>query len=407
MKESFSIKFYLSSPKANNDRAQIYVRIIVDREKAEMATKLLISSNQWNEEAGRAIKTASINDELAEIENEIRKIRRKILDENKPLSARLIKQFYKGDKNFKTRLLEYFNKHIDELTQFSDSEKISRGTVKNYKVTLKHISGFMNDYKKMSDLNINEIDYSFINDFDVYLKTVYTNKLGEKICNNHANKQHSRLRTVLHKAIREGIIGSNPYASFRLKTDKTKRDRLTELELRILKNKSFHGNQSLDRVRDFFLFSCYTGLRYEDAYNLKMDDIIKESDGTLAISIVMGKTDDSVYVPILEPARQIIAKYAEDDARKVFNYVLPRYSNQKINVYLKTISELTGINKELTHHVARHTCATYLLNSGVPIEIVQHILGHSDLRTTKIYAKMLNSTVREEMKKINKKLKAA
>jgi integrase/recombinase XerD len=407
MKESFSIKFYLFSPKNGKEKAQIYLRIIVDREKAEMATKLFIDPKQWNDEAGRANKLVSINDELAEIENEIRRIRRKILDEEKPLSARLVKQFYKGDKNFKTRLLEYFNKHIDELTQFSDSEKISRGTVKNYKVTLKHVSGFINDHKKISDLNINEIDYSFINDFDIYLKTVYTNKLGEKICNNHANKQHSRLRTVLHKAIREGIISSNPYASFRLKSDKTKRDRLTELELRILKNKSFHGNQSLDRVRDFFLFSCYTGLRYEDAYNLKMDDIIKESDGTLAINIVMGKTDDQVYVPILEPARQIIAKYAEDDARKVFNYVLPRYSNQKINVYLKTISELTGINKELTHHVARHTCATFLLNSGVPIEVVQHILGHSDLKTTKIYAKMLNSTVKEEMKKINKKLKAA
>jgi len=398
MKTSFSIRFYLNLAKTHDDKVQIYARIICDREKVEIATKLFVNPKQWNEEAGRANKVASINDELAEIENEIRRIRRKILDENKPLSARLVKQFYKGDKNFKTRLLEYYNKHIEELTQFANAQKISQGTLKNYKVTLKHVLSFLNDHKKVSDLNINEVDYSFINDFDVYLKTVYKSKLGETICNNHANKQHSRLRTVLHKAVREGIIGSNPYASFRLKTDKTKRDRLTELELRILKNKSFHGNQSLDRVRDFFLFSCYTGLRYEDAYNLKMDDIIKESDGTLAISIVMGKTDDSVYVPILEPARQIIAKYAEDDARKVFNYVLPRYSNQKINVYLKTISELTGINKELTHHVARHTCATYLLNSGVPIEVVQHILGHSDLRTTKIYAKMLNSTVREELK---------
>ena len=96
-----------------------------------------------------------------------------------------------------------------------------------------------------------------------------------------------------------------------------------------------------------------------------MDDLVQETDGTWAISIVMGKTDDRVYVPILEPAKQIIAKYEKDDARKVFNYVLPQYSNQKINAYLKTISELTGINKELTHHVARHTCATFLLNSGV------------------------------------------
>ena len=108
-----------------------------------------------------------------------------------------------------------------------------------------------------------------------------------------------------------------------------------------------------------------------------MTKIVKEPDGSLAIDIIMGKTDGQVYVPILDPARDIMSKYANDDARKVHNYVLPRYSNQKINIYLKTIAELTGIEKELTHHVARHTCATYLLNNGVPIEVVQNILGHT------------------------------
>jgi site-specific recombinase XerD len=112
-------------------------------------------------------------------------------------------------------------------------------------------------------------------------------------------------------------------------------------------------------------------------------------------------------VPLLEPAKEIMQKYADDDGRKVHGFVLPRYSNQKINGYLKTIAELTGIDKQLTHHVARHTCATYLLNNGVPIEVVQNILGHTDVKTTKIYAKMLNSTVKKEMGRINEKLKAA
>ncbi|MBI1768827.1 MAG: site-specific integrase [Bacteroidetes bacterium] len=407
MKESFSLRFYLHSSKAKGGKFQLYARIIVDREKVELASHLFIDPKQWDEQSGRTKKSSSVNDEIAEIENEIRKVRRKILDDNRKLSARLIKQYYKGEKNFKVKLLEYFKNHIDELTRYAQVETISPATVIAYNTTYKTLCSFLNEHKKIGDVGLSEVDYSLIHGLDIYLKTVYKDKQGNNISTNYANKQHSRVRTILHKAVREGIIAMNPYIKLKLKKEKTSRERLTELELELLKSHSLSDNVSLDRVRDFFLFSCYTGLRYEDAYNLKMDDITKEPDGTCAINIVMGKTDDRVYVPILEPARQIIAKYEQDDARKVFNYVLPRYSNQKINVYLKTISELTGINKDLTHHVARHTCATYLLNSGVPIEVVQNILGHSDLKTTKIYAKMLNSTVKEQMKKVNEKLKVA
>lgn len=234
---------------------------------------------------------------------------------------------------------------------------------------------------------------------------MYRDKHGDTISTNYVNKQHSRVRTVLHKAVREGIISANPYGKFKLKNEPTTRERLTEEELEQVATHSFAGNSSLIKVRDFFLFCCYTGLRYGDAYDLKMKDIKEESDGSQAIDILMGKADGKVYVPLLEPAKEIIVKYVNDNARKVHGYVLPRYSNQKVNLYLKTIAELAGIEKELTHHVARHTCATYLLNNGVPIEVVQNILGHTDVKTTKIYAKMLHSTVRKEMNRINERFK--
>jgi len=404
MKESFSIKFYLNQSKVKDDKQQIYVRIIVEREKVELATKLYVDPKQWNEQTGRTKRNISVNDEIADIESEISKVRRRIIDDNKKISARLLKQYYKGEKNFKVKILEYFKNHIDELEQYATSKKISPATVTAYNNSYKAMIKFLNDHKKSGDINIKEFDYSSIISLDLFLKTVYKDRLGENISTNYVNKQHSRIRTILHKAVREGILATNPYGKFKLKRDKTSRERLTEEELDKLRSESFGGNKSLQRVRDFFLFSCYTGLRYEDAYNLKMDDLTKEPDGSLSIDIVMGKTDDKVYVPILKPALDIIQKYTDDDSRKVYNYVLPRYSNQKINLYLKTISDLSGIGKDLTHHVARHTCATFLLNSGMPIEVVQKILGHTDIRTTKIYAKMLNSTVKEEMKKLDQKL---
>jgi integrase/recombinase XerD len=403
MRESFSVRFYLNPTKARSGKYQIYARIIVDREKAEVATGLFVKENDWFPTEGKA-RTTAINDEISEIEACLRKLRRKILDGNGILTAKVIKAHYKGDKRFNIGIKEYFNKHKHELELLEAAKKISEGTVKHYRTSEKHLGTFLQLYKKGADVGINEIDYSFINEFDLYLKSKYKSKSDKSISNNYANKQHSRLRTVLHKAVREGFINANPYQTFRLKAEKAVRDYLTEGELNSLSSHSLQGNLSLQRVRDCFLFSCYTGLRYEDAFNLKMTDINYETDGTVSLTITMGKTNDRVYVPLLEPAIRIMAHYSDDDARKVFNFVLPRYSNQKVNTYLKTIVDLAGINKELTHHVARHTCATLLLNKGMPIEVVQKILGHADIRTTKIYARMLNTTVKDEMAKVSKLL---
>jgi site-specific recombinase XerD len=108
------------------------------------------------------------------------------------------------------------------------------------------------------------------------------------------------------------------------------------------------------------------------------------------------KTGESINIPLSNFALEIIHKY-DNDERKVTGKVLPQRSNQKINTYLKTIADLVGINKTLTHHVARHTCATILLNRGVPLDVVQKILGHSSRETTSLYAKMSSKTVENQV----------
>jgi integrase/recombinase XerD len=305
MRESFSVRFYLNPTKARSGKYQIYARIIVDREKAEVATGLFVKESDWFSTEGKARATA-VNDEISEIEACLRRLRRKILDGNGTLTAKAIKAHYKGNKRIKVGIMEYFRRQVEELELFSESEKVSTGTVKNYRTTFMHIGNFLKVHKRVTEFQVNEIDYSFINEFDVYLKAKYKSKLERSISNNYANKQHSRLRTVLHKAVREGLINSNPYQTFRLKAEKTFRDYLTEDELQALTNHVLQNNLSLQRVRDYFLFSCYTGLRYEDAFNLKMGDIVRESDGTMSINITMGKTNDQVYVPMLEPAIRIM-----------------------------------------------------------------------------------------------------
>ena len=252
---------------------------------------------------------------------------------------------------------------------------------------------------------ISEIDFPFIEEYDHFMIVNYTDNYGKSIVRNTINKHHTRLRTILHNAVKEDLIVKNPYINFPLKNNKTHREYLTIEEINEIKDNDLGGNKSLQHVRDFFLFSVFTGLRYNDAYNLKMDNIKTDSNGNKIIQIIMEKTDDKINIPLLDEAHVIIKRYENDPAREVFGYVLPRYSNQKLNAYLKAITEICGIQKNITHHVGRHSFATLALNKNIPIEVVQKLLGHSDIKTTQIYAKMMTQTIVTEMQKMNNAFK--
>jgi len=249
---------------------------------------------------------------------------------------------------------------------------------------------------------IGEVDFRFIEYLDHFMISEYKDPNNRPIARNTINKHHSRFRTILIKALNEDIIPKNPYARFKLKDSRTSRDYLTGDEIDLLKNHKLNNNPSLIKVRDIFLFSCYTGLRFTDAINLKMNDIITGEDGVKFIALKMRKTKDFIQIPLIADAVEIINKYNDHPDREVLGFVLPRISNQKINTYLKELANLAGIKKNITHHVGRHTFATQALNKGVPLEVVQKLLGHTDIKTTQIYAKMLTSTMVKEMEKMGR-----
>ena len=181
------------------------------------------------------------------------------------------------------------------------------------------------------------------------------------------------------------------------KVSPTHRDFLTIEELEKLKSFNLE-NYSFEKVRDIFLFSCYTGLRFSDALDLSMEQI-RSNENTSFIYREQIKTGESINIPLVPEAMQIIEKYNDNENRVVKNKVLPHISNQNFNLYLKSIAGIVGLNKKLTHHVARHTFATFLLNKSVSLEVVSSLLGHTNIRTTQVYAKMQNNTVEEQVLK--------
>jgi len=188
----------------------------------------------------------------------------------------------------------------------------------------------------------------------------------------------------------------NPFTSYRYKTVKKEIVFLTTEELKRLENSDFKIER-LNQIKDCFVFCCYTGLAFKEMANLKHNNIVLGIDGLDWIKIKRQKTNSVVSIPLLPKAKVIMEKYY---------HILPVVSNQRFNGYLKEIAHLSGINKNLTHHIARKTFATtVLLYNDVPMEIVSKLLGHSRMGITQAYyGKIIEEKVSTAIRNLNDKL---
>ena len=194
---------------------------------------------------------------------------------------------------------------------------------------------------------------------------------------------HKKLKKWVGELERTEQITRNPYKMVTFNRGKTKeRQPLLESELKNMRDYPFDGK--LERVRDLFIFSAYTGLAFCDVQNFDYQSMTVKEGNLVYIDGNRIKTDTKFFTPILSPAMEVLKKY---------DYKLPKISNQKANDYLHLIQAQLGIKKNLTFHVARHSFATLALAHDVPIENVARMLGHEDIRTTQIYAKILRTTI--------------
>ena len=196
---------------------------------------------------------------------------------------------------------------------------------------------------------------------------------------------HKRLKKWVGELARLEEIPRNPYKIVSITRGKCKeRQPLLESELKKMRDADFDGNMKLERVRDLFIFSAYTGLAFCDTQAFDYKSMTVQEGNMTFIDGSRIKTDTQYFTPILAPAMEVLKKY---------DFHLPKISNQKANDYLHLIQAQLNIKKPLTFHVARHSFATLALAHDVPIENVARMLGHEDIRTTQIYAKVLHTTI--------------
>jgi len=372
MKTIFRTAFSLRSNYVNKDgKVPVMLRIYLNNERLSLgSTGIAILRSQWDSKKervkGRSTEVLSLNLELDNIQNGLQNIFRR-MELGDYLSLERIKMEFLGKKEDIGTIMELFDRHI---------------------------TAFLKSKYSRTDLKLSELTYVVLHDFDLYLRT----KVGQ--APNTATKTLKTFKTITLFGGKLGILHHDPFVNLRFHMEPVDRGFLTDEEILRVANKDL-GIQRLELVRDIFIFSCFTGLAYIDVANLTPDHIVTMDDKQW-IMTKRQKTSVETNVLLLDIPRAIIAKYSHKTYRD--GKLFPVLTNQKTNSYLKEIADLCGIKKKLTFHLARHTFATMSLSKGVPIESVSKMLGHTNIRTTQIYARITNKKIEHDMEQLSEKL---
>jgi integrase len=402
MRTSLSLLYRLKKQKNyKTGPVPIYLRITVEGQRAEIAMSRQCEPNKWNTQSGRAKGTKEdikqLNCFLDDTQNKILELHRQMNESDDLITAETLKNRFTGKTGKTKTLITVFEDHNEKMRALVGQE-FEKSTLQRYETALMHTRDFMDWKYNVSDLTVSKINFEFLNEFEYYLRSV------RKCANNSAIKYIKNLGKIVRICLGNGWLTVDPYINYKPKTTKVHRVVLTKDDLVNIASKRF-SIERLDQVRDIFLFSCYTGLAYVDVKKLKRSEIEKGIDGKLWIHTYRQKTDSLSRIPLLPTALLIIQKHEDHPQCITDDLLLPVISNQKMNAYLKEIADVCGIDKLLTFHIARHTFATTItLNNGVPIETVAKMMGHSSIKTTQIYAKVLDHKISDDMEMLRSKL---
>nr|WP_066219039.1 site-specific integrase [Formosa haliotis] len=398
---TFAIIFFTRKSKTDSKNLSIYARVTVNGKRSEISLKRHVLLSQWDSSKsrgkGKSKEITVLNTYLDQAYIKLLDCHRQLLEQGDLITSKTIKAKYLGEGDVYKTLTDLITYHNTTMLHV-----LKPGTMKNYYTTEKYLKQFLSTSLKVDDVYLKQLNYRFVTDFEFFLRLLKNVKGSLSLANNGVMKHLERFKKILNLGVKLEWIEKNPFEKIKLKFDKHDRAYLTTKELQFLEDTHYY-NDRLERVKDCFLFACYTGLSFIDEKNLIKKQITKGIDGNYWIFTRREKTSQTVKVPILPKAMQIIEKYKDYST----DYVFPMISNQKTNKYLKEIAIDCNIQKKLTFHVARHTFATtVMLSNGVPIETVSKLLGHTKLSTTQIYARVVESKISEDFNKLLNKFES-
>jgi integrase len=396
LEKSFGLIFFLKKRNKQNllGEQHLYFRVTVDGIARDVSAKRLWFSSLWCSELSRATgggeQAKSINSLIETLTVKVHQARKLLLDDNRKVTADKIKDILLGRTHKQLGILDVFKEHNRKVEALVGID-YALGTLNRYQTTLDHTKAYIQWKYQVDDLDVGQLDYEFVSDFEFWLKT------ARKCRHNTSMKYIANFKKIVLICVKRGLLPRDPFYAFRLGKMEVERFALTDKELLGFRGISL-DTECLSQVRDVFLFCCYTGLAYADVRKLRQSDIVEGVDDGLWIKIRRQKTGVLSRIPLLPHALDIMQKYADWRSNRTEGQVFPVLSNQKMNLHLKEIAGLCGINKSVTCHLARHTFATTVtLTNGVPLDTVSKMLGHKNIQTTQQYAKTIDKKIAHDM----------
>ncbi|MFP5079204.1 site-specific integrase [Pedobacter sp. JCM 36344] len=404
MNVKFNLLFFLKK-RANyqSGSVPVYPRVTVNGKRSEIGISREIEPINWDHRKERARGTKEeareINAHIENVSTKIRSIQSKLEKEEISYTSEELKDEFLGRGSSSKMLLEVLEEHNTEMENEVGSENgFSANTVRTWKSTHAHLKQYINEKYGKPDYEIRRIDVNFITGYRAFLRTT------RKCIPISADKYLKYLKKIILLALSRKWIIENPFLFVKLTAKPSPREFLRAHELDLIRNKEIKIDR-MAQVRDIFVFCCYTGLAYIDVRKLNREEIGIGDDGKQWIFAKRHKTDTPARIPLLNEALDILERYSDHPMCRLKSTLLPVYTNQRMNSYLKEIADICGIQKTFTFHMARHTFATTVtLTNGVPMETVSKMLGHTSIVTTQHYAKILDGKIAEDMQFLQEKL---
>lgn len=399
-RSTFKVLFYLKKNNLKPDgKAPIMGRITVNGSISQFSCKLNIKPDLWdikaNKAAGKSIEAQKIKQKLDNIKTQIGKQYQNICNRDNFVSAEKVKNAYLGFGDEYRTFFSIADEFYESYAKRVGKDR-TEGSYEQLLINRRRVEMFLRDRYNLSDIPIKEIEPQFIEDYYSYLLE------ERKLAGSTLLTAITKLKQIMLIAQRKGYVQINPFAAFRFKAKTRNRGYLTEDELRRFMAVELRRYKQR-QIRDIFVFCAFTGLAYADVKKLTFDDIQTSFDGELWLIAKRKKTGTTFYVKLLPIAKQLIEQYRLV-AKSQFVFPVPSNA-ENMNRCLRRIAKQCGITKRISSHMARHTMATTVcLSQGVPIETVSQMLGHTNIHTTQIYAKITNEKISKDMTALTNKI---
>ena len=350
----------------------VQVRMYYKHQRKFISTNVKVYSDQWSDKTfvkGRS-DAQLLNDQINDMLSKVRECSNEVVRQSGDFFFDKFNEIFKTENSKTASFLEFMRDSMYERS-------IKRSTICQHEVCYNKLKSFalIQTFQDVTLPNVIK--------FEEWLKNT-------GIRQTSINARIRILKTYISDAYKKGLIEKDPTFNVHFERGKVRGRRYLEPEeLQKIASVELHGVH--ERARDVFMFMCYTSLSYSDAQKFDFHRDCFLRDGKYMFRDTRVKTGEEYFIVLIPQALEILKKY---------NYSLPKYCNGRINDLLNGVANIAGIKKEITCHVARHTAACLALNNGVRIEVVSRMLGHSNINTTQIYAKMLTKEVEQAYDKV-------